>query len=229
MRAPFVTCEALGRPVTVGAPAVPWLRHNFGVERATYTHEALDVFVPIGSVLRAPGDGVLTDFNPQDTGAGGYWVKYTEDQGTAWYFAHNERPPGYARGTRFCAGCPITTTGWTGNAGRGNATVAGRRTEPHVHAAAKVRVNGVWYVCDPWPQLCALWGFDPRPYKHDSVVLPLVIVPTDMPLTPHRATSAPGSGASRGGGTPRGLWRRLLDLIDQGVVLPGEMETAWDW
>lgn len=232
MRSPFVTCDALRPAKTSGGP-VPWFRHNYGTVRATYVHNQLDVFVPIGSPLRAPGDGILTDYHDVDEGAGGFWIKFTEHAGTSWYFAHNLRPPAFPRNTPLAAGTEITLTGWSGNAGLGNATTPGRRTEPHVHADAKVKVRDQWYHCDPWPVLCQFWGLDPGVYKHDGIVLPFVLSAADIPLQPKDPTSAPGrSWGTRRGRDPgrmnRNVLRRLWDLVTGGIILPAEMETAWE-
>jgi hypothetical protein len=174
------------------------LRHNYGVARTApesgraYVHRALDIFCPVGTAIQSPSAGAITSFAREDRSAGGFWLRYTQDNGVVWYVAHGQRPPFFAEGFHLGAGIPMGLTGCTGNC-------ATRRTEAHAHVECYVPVGGALRYADPYAELCRIAGVDARRYSNDGIAIPggarglfqLATIDSAGPGRPARGGSGP--------------------------------------
>jgi murein DD-endopeptidase MepM/ murein hydrolase activator NlpD len=97
-------------------------------------HAGIDLALPIGSPVRAVGDGVVIEAG-RESGYGNI-VKIRLEDGTVNYYAHNSRLV-VSEGEKVQAGDVIARSGNTGHS-----------TGPHLHF--EVRINGSAINPIPW-------------------------------------------------------------------------------
>jgi murein DD-endopeptidase MepM/ murein hydrolase activator NlpD len=86
-------------------------------------HQGIDLLAPAGTPLVAVADGRITRISNQDRGLGGISLRLTDQQGTGYYYAHNQRNLVHL-GQQVRRGQVIAQLGATGNA---------RGGPPHLH------------------------------------------------------------------------------------------------
>jgi hypothetical protein len=113
-------------------PLKGWVSSGFGWRRSPYSHqrqmhEGIDIAAPIGSLIRAPADGIVT-FAGLETGYGRL-ISIHHGYGISTRYGHCSEIL-VEKGERVKRSQPIATVG-----------VSGRATGPHLHY--EVRVNKV--------------------------------------------------------------------------------------
>jgi murein DD-endopeptidase MepM/ murein hydrolase activator NlpD len=101
------------------------LGQGWGAPRAggRRRHQGIDLLAPAGTALVAVADGRITRISNQDQGRGGISLRLTDQKGTGYYYAHNQRNLVHL-GQRVRRGQVIALLGSSGNA---------RGGPPHLH------------------------------------------------------------------------------------------------
>jgi peptidoglycan LD-endopeptidase LytH len=86
-------------------------------------HQGIDLLAPAGTPLVAVADGRITRLSNHDRGLGGISLRLTDQQGTGYYYAHNQRNLVHL-GQHVRRGQVIALLGASGNA---------RGGPPHLH------------------------------------------------------------------------------------------------
>ena len=114
--------------------------HYLARRRGRPTHGGCDYAAPLGTVLRSPCNGRVTD--SRNVGRGGIKVEIRCNNGHRFKLMHVQTSPRARAGTRVSAGTEVARVGKTGNANS-------RSIDPHVHLEAfiggrRVDPQSIW-------------------------------------------------------------------------------------